>query len=336
MRIRRIGAGIAALAFAAAACGTVGGGTGGSNANQPAAHKDIKEVKIGFAQRTANAPYYVAMQKEAERLASEKGFQLLFQSANSDPVQQIDQVQTLISQGVDALIVNAVSPGTEKQQMTSAAGQKPLLFIDTPIPDVGFTTVQSDNTTIGQDSGKLLAQRIGANKSVKIAILNGGPTDVDVGPARRKGFLDGLTQNGVTPQIIAEATADYTQDEAVARTEDMLAAHPDINVIFGYNDAMALGALSVLQNSGKPDILVAGVDGQKEALAAIKKGGCSGQYVSTGLNSPALAARDAVQIATDIATGVKAQSDYKKVNYTQPAGIDCHNIDQYYDPASNF
>ena len=339
MHIRKVGAGLAALALAAVttACGTVGGGSnGGAPATQPAAQKDVKSVKIGFAQRTADAPYYVAMQKEAERLANEQGFQLLFQSANGDPVQQIDQVQTMLSQGVDALIVNSVSPGTEKQQMSAAAGQKPLLFIDTPIPDVGFTTVQSDNATIGQGSGKLMAQRIGNGKSVKLAILNGGPTDVDVGPARRNGFVDGLKQNGVTPDIVAEADAAYTQDQAVARTEDMLAAHPDIDVIFGYNDAMALGALSVLKNRANTHVLVSGVDGQKEALAAIKDGGCSGQYVSTGLNSPTLAARDSVKIAVEVATGAKAQAGYPKVNYTQAAGIDCHDIDQYYDPASNF
>ena len=339
MRVHKVGAGLATLALVAvtAACGTVGGGSGGgAPATQPAQGKDISAVKIGFAQRTADAPYYVAMQREAQRLADEQGFQLLFQSANGDPVTQIDQVQTMLSQGVDALIVNAVSPGTERQQMTAAAGQKPLLFIDTPIPDVGFTTVQSDNTTIGREAGRLLAQRIGANRPARVAILNGGPTDVDVGPARRNGFLEGLRQNGVTPEIVAEANAAYTQDQAVARTEDMLAANPDINVIFGYNDAMALGALSVLQNRANTSVLVSGVDGQKEALAAIRDGGCSGQYVSTGLNSPTLAARDAVRIAVDVATGARAQADHPQVNYTQAAGIDCNNIGQYYDPASNF
>jgi len=190
-------------------------------------------------------------------VAKEKGFKLLFQSANGDPVSQIDQVNTMLSQGVDALIVNAVSADTEKTQMTTAAGRVPLLFIDTPIPDVGFTTVQSDNATIGKDAGALMAERIGAGKTVKVAILNGGPTDVEVGPARRKGFLAGLESKGVKYQIVAEATASYAQDKAVPATEDMLSAHPDIDVIFGYNDAMALGALSVLKSKANTKALVA-------------------------------------------------------------------------------
>ncbi len=314
--------------------GAAASGSDATGVTAPAGGKPIKTIKIGFAQRTANAPYYVAMQKKAQQLAASQGFTLLFQSANGDPVTQIDQVNTLISQGVDALIVNAVSAGTEKQQMIAAAGKKPLLY--TSIPEVGFTTVQSDNEKIGADSGLLLAKRIGSGKTVKVAILNGGPTDVDVGPARRKGFLEGLKQGGVTADIVADTEADYAQDKAVQATEDMLTAHPDIDVIFGYNDAMALGALSVLKAKNNTHVLVAGVDGQKEALAAIKAGGCKGQYVSTGLNSPSLATVAAVQAAIDVATGAKKTSDFPKTSYTTAAGISCANVDQYYNANSVF
>lgn len=334
MHIREasIAATVVALILGSAACGSTDTGS----PSQPAKSKDVKSLKIGFAQRTADAPYYVAMQKEAERLAQEQGFKLLFQSGGGDPVQQIDQIQTMLAQGVDVLIVNAISAGTEKGQMTAAAKQKPLLFIDTPIPDVGFTTVQSDNVTIGREAGKLMAERVGQGKSIKVAILNGGPTDVDVGPARRKGFLEGLKAGGVNYKIVGEATADYAQDKAVARTEDLLAAHPDIDVIFGYNDAMSLGALAVLRNKKNKHVLVAGVDGQKEALAEIKNGGCTGQYVSTGLNSPTIAAQDAVQIAIAVGTGKKKISDYPKVKYTEAAGINCKNVDEHYNASSTF
>ncbi len=319
--------------------GDTSGSSGATDATAvtvPAGGKSIKSIKIGFAQRTANAPYYVAMQKKAEELASTAGFSLLFQSANGDPVTQIDQVNTLISQGVDVLIVNAVSAGTEKPQMTAAAGKKPLLFIDTSIPDVGFTTVQSDNEKIGHDSGMLMAKRIGTGKSVKVAILNGGPTDVDVGPARRNGFLSGLKDGGVTADIVGDTEADYAQDKAVQATEDMLTANPGIDVIFGYNDAMALGALSVLKTKNNTHALVAGVDGQKEALAAISSGGCTGQYVSTGLNSPSLATVAAVQAAIDVATGTKKTTDFAKTSYTTAARINCDNVAKYYDPKSVF
>jgi len=237
--------------------------------------KDVKQVKIGFAQQTLTAPYYVAMQKEAEKIAQQKGFKLVFQAANGDPVQQINQVQDMVSQGVDVIVVNAVSPGTERTQLSAIAKNKPLLFIDTSIPNVGFTTVQSDNAAIGEDSGELMAKRIGAGKTINLAILNGGPRDEIVGPDRRKGFLAGLKKGGVQYKIVGEANAGYAQGEAVTATENLLAAQSDIDVIFGYNDSMALGALQTLKTKKNTKVLLAGVDGQKQAFAAIKDGGCS-------------------------------------------------------------
>lgn len=323
---------VATMVLTLAACGS----TTDSGSTKSGDAGSVKDVTIGFAQRTADAPYYVAMQKEAQRLAKEKGFKLTFQSGNGDPVQQLDQVQTMLAQGVDVLLVNAISPETEKSQLTQAAGQVPLLFIDTAIDGVGFTAVQSDNEAIGEEAGKLFAARVGTGKTIKLAVLNGGPTDVTVGPARRAGFLKGLKAGGVKADIVTEAEADYAQDKAVGATEDMLAANPDIDAIFGYNDAMSLGALQVLNNQKNTDVLVAGVDGQKEALAKIKAGGCTGQYVSTGLNSPSEAAAKAVDIAIAVATGKKSADDYPEIETTTVAGIDCNNIGDHYDPESVF
>ena len=85
----------------------------------------------------------------------------------------------------------------------------------------------------------------------------------------------------------------------------MLAGNPDIDLILGLNDSMALGAYNVINGKDqyKNVYVAASADGQKEALALIKKGGCEGRYISTGLNSPSLAAEEALKISVDVATG---------------------------------
>lgn len=318
----------AALVVSLVGCSSGGGATGGSD-------KDVEDVTIGFAQQTLTAPYYVAMEREAKRLAKKQGYKLIFQAANDDPVTQVNQVQTMVSQGADVIVVNAVSPKTEKAQIKAVAKQTPVMFIDTPIPGTGFTTVQSDNVTIGEGAGKLMAERVGKGKKIKLAILNGGATDEVVGPQRRKGYLAGLKAGGVDYEIVGNQPANYTQDDAVSATEDLLSANPDIDVIFAYNDSMALGALKTLRAKNNTDVLVSGIDGQKEGLAEINKG-CDSQYVSTGLNSPVLAARDSFKTAVAVATGKQDPEDVKKVNYTKAVGVGCENIDEYYDPKSVF
>ena len=64
----------------------------------------------------------------------------------------------------------------------------------------------------------------------------------------------------------------------------------------GLNDSMALGAYNVIKDKAqyKNVYVAASADGQKEALALIKEGGCNGKYISTGLNSPSLAAEEAL------------------------------------------
>ena len=113
--------------------------------------------------------------------------------------------------------------------------------------------------------------------------------------------------------------------------EDILVAHPDINILISEQDAMALGALQAITEAGKKgDILVvAGADGQKEAYELIKKG----EYGATGLNDPVQIAEMAVEVAVRV---LKGERDFPKVIYTPAICITKENVDKYYDPDAVF
>ena len=140
---------------------------------------DVGEVVVGFAQQQLQAPYFAAMQVRSEQIAKEQGFKLLFQAANKDPVVQMNQMQAMISQGADVLVVNATSVKGQKEMMTQIASQIPVTYIDTSVPGTGMTSVQSDNLTIGRESGKITAKRfLDAGKtSIKMVVLTGPATD---------------------------------------------------------------------------------------------------------------------------------------------------------------
>jgi ribose transport system substrate-binding protein len=300
----------------------------------------VQDVTVGFAQQQLQAPYFAAMQVRAEQIAQEQGFALLFQSANKDPVIQMNQMQSMLSQGIDVLVVNATSVKGQKEMMTQIASKVPVIYIDTSVPGTGMTSVQSDNLTIGRESGKITAKRFldAGKNSIKMVILTGPATDEFVGPNRRQGFLDGLKEGGLQFDILAEQPGDYQQDRGQVAAENMLAGNPDVDLIMGLNDSMALGAYNVIKDKPAYDnvYVAAAADGQKEGLALIKQGGCESRYISTGLNSPSLAAEDALKIAIDVATGAKKPSDYPKESFTKAVGIGCDNIDEYYDPNSIF
>ena len=301
---------------------------------------DVKDVVVGFAQQQLQAPYFAAMQVQSEDIAKEKGFKLLFQAANKDPVVQMNQMQAMLAQGANVLVVNATSVKGQKEMMTQIASKIPVIYIDTSVPDTGTTSVQSDNLSIGRESGKITAKRfLGMGKdSINMVILTGPATDEVVGPNRRQGFLDGLAEGGLKYEIKSEQSGDYQQDKGQVAAENMLAANPDVDLVLGLNDSMALGAYNVIKDKAqyKNVYAAASADGQKEALALIKEGGCDGKYISTGLNSPSLAAEEALSIAVDIATGVKKPADYPPESYTLAVGIGCENVDDYYNPDNIF
>ena len=340
-RRRLIGAAAAATAvLTMTACGQIYPSKEPAQGPAGGVQSDVKDVVVGFAQQQLQAPYFAAMQVQSEDIAKEKGFKLLFQAANKDPVVQMNQMQAMLAQGANVLVVNATSVKGQKEMMTQIASKIPVIYIDTSVPDTGTTSVQSDNLTIGRESGKITAKRFleMGKQNIKMVIMTGPATDEVVGPNRRQGFLDGLTEGGLKYDIKSEQNGDYQQDKGQVAAENMLAANPDVDLVLGLNDSMALGAYNVIKDKAqyKNVYVAASADGQKEALALIKEGGCDGKYISTGLNSPSLATEKALSIAVDIATGVKKPADYPPESYTLAVGIGCENIDKYYNPDNIF
>lgn len=197
--------------------------------------KSVEDLKVGFLIRQLDAPYFAAVQKEAEDLAAEQGFELLVQDAGGDAVKQLDQANTMVTQGVDVLLINATSQDTQRDQLEQLANDVPIIFVDYGIPEVGVTTVQSANEEIGRLSGALTGERLGEGAEVTVGVLTGPPEDDIVGPQRQSGFLKGLEEAGVKYDIVAEAPAGWAQDQAVPATESILAANPDLGLLLGLN-----------------------------------------------------------------------------------------------------
>ena len=82
-----------------------------------------------------------------------------------------------------------------------------------------------------------------------MVILTGPATDEFVGPNRRQGFLDGLKEGGCSTTSRAEQPGDYQQDrKGQVAAENMLAGNPEVDLIMGLNDSMALGAYNAIKD----------------------------------------------------------------------------------------
>jgi ribose transport system substrate-binding protein len=115
---------------------------------------------------------------------------------------------------------------------------------------------------------------------------------------RRDGFDGAVAASGA--KIVHGPYAEYIRANAITAMQDLLQANPDVAVVYAHNDDMALGALKVLTEAGRKDVMVAGVDGLSEALGVMASGG---NFIATSLNDPKYLGDVTIQVAEQIKTG---------------------------------
>ncbi len=70
-------------------------------------------------------------------------------------------------------------------------------------------------------------------------------------------------------KLVSRLDGFAVRDKAMAVMEDILQAHPEVNVVFGINDDSALGALAAMEAAGKTknNELIVGFDGTADGTA---------------------------------------------------------------------
>ncbi|MCC8166268.1 MAG: substrate-binding domain-containing protein [Planctomycetes bacterium] len=309
-----------------------------------AGEKSVKDVRLGLSIKAQNAPYFVAQFDVAKRMAAEKGFTLIAIDAEGNIEKQISDCEDLLSQNIDVLLINAIDPVAiiPATEAATAAGV-PVIGFDTMIDEPGeyLIMVLSNNFENGRAVGTYAAQFF-SNRPMKAAVISGAKGNIP-GRDRRTGFFVGfleqelLTKGRTELEIQVQGWGDWAQELGLNAMEDIIVAYPDINAIITENDSMALGAMKAIEEAGKTDQIqiFAVCDGQKEAMELIKNNN-EGNYMTTGMNDPALIAGTAIDLAIEYATNGKFLRSVPKVFYTDPVAVTRENVDTYYRPDAIF
>lgn len=294
---------------------------------------------IGYCTPSLNAPYYQALLKSIQETTEQNGMTFLSADGQDDINKQVAAVEDLITKGVDALLLNPKDPdalvGVTK--LAKAAGI-PVFIIDSSIdPSADYvTTIQSNNLANGELAGEWLAKKYG-RQEMNIALLSGNAGN-PVGRTRKQGLLQGITEEQlrslgyINLNIKTQAYTEWSYAGGLKAMEDILVAHPDVNVVITESDVCVLGAIKAIEQAGKTDdiLIVAGADGQKEAIKYIME---TDFYGCTAMNSPVQIGKNAVQYAVQYLNG---RRDFPKTSFTPPLLITKENAAQYYNPDALF
>jgi inositol transport system substrate-binding protein len=268
-----------------------------SGCNRGSGEKDQGEkLVIGATMLSMQNEFIVNISDEMEKKAGELGVDLVMVDAERSALKQVEQVESFIAQGVDAIILNPC-----EVEASSTAVQK-ALAANIPIINVNSATRAAPTAFVGSDdveSGRIAMKHIAEKLKGKgnLFVIHGY-----MGQAaqiqRDKGAKEVLK---AYPEIklVAEQTGEWDRSKAMSLTENWIQAHGNkIDAIFAHNDEMGLGAVKALENARLNDkVIVVSIDAISDAVQAVKKGSLDATVFQNARVQGGKAIETAVKIA---------------------------------------
>lgn len=233
------------------------------------------KASFSFVVKDMTNPYYWRMREGAEQAAKDFDVNFTWVAAqfNGDIEGQIGIVESQLAMSPDALILvpmnaTALIPKVrEANQMGIPVINPDTRFEEADIDIVSFVGLDERSSAI--QMAEFIVEYYDGN--VKLAILEGfrGSSTAE---ERLVGFREVFdAEPGV--EVLASQTAEWDREKGLKVTEDILQAHPDVELIVASNDEMALGAIQAIKSAGKEgQVMVTGDDAIPAALQALKDG----------------------------------------------------------------
>ncbi|MFI2203372.1 substrate-binding domain-containing protein [Streptomyces sp. NPDC020192] len=258
-RIRRTAVAIAAAAATVAALTSCAAHAPKTAAAGSASGK--KTFVVGYSQSNNAEPYRAQLNAQLEYFVKKyPDLKLLpITDAHQDSATQVSPVQNFIQQKVDVLILspNEPAPLTAAVQQACTA-HIPVIVLDRTVNTDCYTSfIGGDNYKIGKLAGEAAVQALphGGNVAELQGTLSDQP-QID----RDKGFRDAIAGHNIN--IVYHQEAKWLKANATAITQRWLAQDKKIDLVYGENDDMALGAVLAALGAGKADgIRFVGIDG---------------------------------------------------------------------------
>ena len=254
----------------------------GSCAKEQEKDNDTTSVVVGFSQLGAESSWRIANTQSMEKAAKEAGFGLMMENANQKQDKQIDAIRSFIAYQVDVIVFSPiVESGWDNVLKEAKKAGIPVILMDRMIEtddeSLYISYVGADFYTEGKRAGEYLIRKADALQAEHMNIVEiSGTIDSTPMRDRQQGFRDAIADD---PRftVIDSISGDFLRSKGEECMLELIRQYgPDgIDVIYSHNDSMTLGALDVLEQEGiRPgvDVVVITVDGEKEAVDALKAG----------------------------------------------------------------
>jgi len=280
--------------------------------------------QLGFLPPAMTSPFYASCIEGATPVAEALGYELIVMAppAEDDYATQTSMMEDFITQGVKGIAVCGINLEALKPAIAKAneAGIPVVMF--NTITELEGVEVYAYSGYNQYNGGANIADWVNAqtNGVAKVAIIEGLPSDYTT--QRMGGFVDRCKELYPNIELVASAPGDWVRDLGMNAALDMIQAHPEISVIYGLSDEMALGAVQACKQLGRTDIICVGLDGNPNAFESV----AAGELTATLSCGPVEIGANAIKALVDAINGVARE---EKVIEADTVVVDATLVAEY-------
>jgi ribose transport system substrate-binding protein len=285
-----------------------------------------KQLTFGLANQQESVTFPAALAKGAKAKADELGIKLVSLDSQGDQQKQASQVQDLIAQKVDGIILVPLAPGPAQALVDQAANAGIPVGtahgyvganrdVANPYEKLKFIVTENERGA-GATAGDLAVKELPSGG--KVAVITGA-AGFDENTTRVEKFKAALEAKGGF-QIVATQPGNWTKQDGQSACQNILAATPDIALVYAISDDMAVGCAAAVKSANSKAKII-GVGGSAAGIAAVKDGTLAG----TVCYKPYDEGQMAVQLLHDAVTGTL--SGAPKTTFYDTPGVTKANVD---------
>lgn len=234
--------------------------------------RDTSRV-IGVVPKGANHIFWLTVRAGAMKAAAEAGYQIEWNAPalEVDSSRQIEIVESMVNRRLAGIALAPIDRKALVSVVERAAGLEiPVAIFDSAIDtDKRISYVATNN----EEGGRLAARRLGEllggrGKVGLIGFMPGSAATME----REHGFQDELSRRFPEIQFVGLQFAMADRAKAMAQTENMLAAHPDLAGLFADNESSSSGAVQALKSRNARHVKMVAFDASEQLIADCRAG----------------------------------------------------------------
>ncbi|MDX2154833.1 MAG: substrate-binding domain-containing protein [Bryobacteraceae bacterium] len=243
----------------------------GMTALLPRCNRGGKPV-VGVVPKGANHIFWQTVRAGAVKAAQEYGFEVEWNAPTleTDSSRQIEIVESMVNRRLAGIVLAPV----DRKALVAVVERAGKAGIPVAIFDSGIDTQQrityvaTDNTEGGRMAARKLGEILGGKGKVAvIGFMPGSASTME----RESGFEDEMKQKypGIT---LLGVQFGMGRSKAMAITENILTAHPDIAGLFADNESSTAGAVQALKSRNAKNVKLVAFDASEQILGDMKAG----------------------------------------------------------------